>query len=79
MEVDFNQGLDARLLTEEAADLISKMDIPRIRLAYDEPSDRTPVKKVIKLLKQKGIPGRRLFVYIHYTIIQKVQMNSSTA
>jgi hypothetical protein len=63
MEVDFNQGLDARLLNEEAADLISKMKIPLIRLAYDYPSQGYDAKKAVTLLAERGVPKRSILVY----------------
>ena len=62
-EVDFNQGLEARLLNEESVSLISKMNIPTIRLAYDTPMVKESVKTAIELLDKKGIDKRRIFVY----------------
>lgn len=63
MEVDFNQGLDAQLLSDEAALLLSKMKIPRIRLAYDRPSERDYVERAINLLSEKGINKRHILIY----------------
>ena len=39
LAVDFNQGLDARFLTEEIAECFRGLNMPFIRLAYDFPSD----------------------------------------
>jgi len=63
MIVDFNEGLDARLLNEDAAVLISKMKIPIVRLAYDMPSQKHYVKKAINLLNNYGISKRDILVY----------------
>jgi len=66
LEVDFNQGLDARLLNENVAERLKKLKIPIIRLAYDTKEIRTPLKKAIQLLKETGIRGRRIIVYCLY-------------
>ena len=63
MEIDFNQGLDARLMTEEAATYISKMKIPSVRLAYDKANERDYVERAIKILYDKGVNKRKILVY----------------
>jgi len=63
MAVDFNQGLDARLLSPEAAALISKMKIRTVRLAYDTPSQKEAVESAIELLHSQGVRKRRIQVY----------------
>ena len=65
--VDFNQGLDARLITEEVANRISRLKIDRfIRLSYDYIQMKPFVRKAIKLLKSQGISGRNILVYTLY-------------
>lgn len=66
LEVDFNQGLDARLLNEEVALRLKRLKTPFIRLAYDSKGIRKPLKKAIELLKNVGIRGRRILVYCLY-------------
>jgi len=66
LEVDFNQGLDARFLTEEAALRLKKLKIPIIRLAYDTDGIKIPLKKAVQLLKSIGFRGRRILVYCLY-------------
>jgi hypothetical protein len=66
LEVDFNQGLDARLLTEELAVQLCTLKLPVIRLAYDSDSIRESLKKTIKLLKRLGVDGRRIIIYCLY-------------
>jgi hypothetical protein len=66
VEVDFNQGLDARLLTEETALRLKRLRIPIVRLAYDSKGIKESLKKTIGLLKDVGIDGRRVVVYCLY-------------
>jgi hypothetical protein len=67
LQVDFNQGLDARLITDEVAKTLSNLRIERmIRLSYDYLAMEPYVKKAIKLLKSKGISGRNILVYSLY-------------
>jgi radical SAM superfamily enzyme YgiQ (UPF0313 family) len=63
LEVDFNQGLDARLLTAEVALKLSALKIPIIRLAYDSNGIMKRLEKAISLLKSVGIRGRKILVY----------------
>ncbi len=63
VEADFNQGMDARLMTEEAAALIAKMKMPVIRMAFDYIGIRPWVEKAIERLKGHGIKGRRIVFY----------------
>ena len=46
--VDFNQGIDARLLTEEKAKKISEIEIKPLRIAFDHADD-----EYVKLYKEK--------------------------
>jgi len=63
LEVDFNQGLDARLLTPCVAQKLKKLKLPLIRLAYDTLGVRKYVKSAIDILKEFGFKGRRILVY----------------
>jgi len=66
LEVDFNQGLDARLVTPRVVERLLKLKIPIIRLAYDTHIIREPLKKAIDLLKSAGFRGRNIVVYCLY-------------
>ena len=59
VEVDFNQGLDARLVTENVAEALKGLKLPTIRLAYDFPQMEKAVKRAVLLLKQAGLTNRR--------------------
>jgi hypothetical protein len=64
LRVDFNQGLDARLITEEVAEKLSKLKRVRLlRLAYDGQKSRRFVQEAIERLKAYGIKGREILVY----------------
>jgi hypothetical protein len=72
VEVDFNQGLDARLLTEEAANALKGLRIPTIRLAYDFPKMQNSVKQAVTRLRAAGLTNRRYrhicsYVLYNYT------------
>jgi len=66
LEVDFNQGLDAMLLTPQIAEELSSMKLPCVRLSYDRIGQRAFVKQAIELLISHGIRGREIFVYVLY-------------
>jgi len=67
LKVDFNQGLDARLMDDDVAELLSRMHIePLIRLAYDTRGMRRPVGRAVNMLREHGIRGRRIMVYVLY-------------
>ena len=59
-EVDFNQGLDARLVTEEVAAALVGLKMPTIRLAYDYPGMRKSLHRAITNLKTSGLEKNRL-------------------
>lgn len=64
--VDFNQGLDARLITDEVAEKLSEIRLLCIRMAYDYNSKREHVKKAIEKISARGIRRRSIFVYMLY-------------
>ena len=56
-QVDFNQGLDARLLTKERARLLAELPL-RPRFAWDAADDEGPVMAAIGSLEAAGVPCR---------------------
>ncbi|MCK4500567.1 hypothetical protein KAU11_08715 [Candidatus Babeliales bacterium] len=64
--VDFNQGIDARLLDAEAAWYIGHMNMPVVRVAYDQMGQGMAVKRAIGLLKAVGIRPRDILTYVLY-------------
>ena len=74
LTVDFNQGLDARLVTQKVAKKISKLRIDRfIRLSYDASEIGSSVERAIKLLKSMGVDGRNILVYMLYNFTDSPQ------
>jgi hypothetical protein len=59
-EADFNQGLDARLVTEEVAAALRDLKVPTIRFAYDFITMRDQVKRAITRLRSAGLNSRRV-------------------
>ncbi len=64
--VDFNQGLDARLITHESAEKIAKLKIDKIRIAYDNQSMSKLIERGITHLINAGISPRKIFAYTLY-------------
>lgn len=57
--VDFNQGLDIRLLNEKFACLLARLNPPELRFAWDYVGIETTVRCGISLLKNAGFPINR--------------------
>ena len=66
LKVDFNQGLDARLITEKIARKLKKLKYRFIRLAYDEISDKEAIIKAINHLTNAGYRSKDLIFYTLY-------------
>ena len=65
IKVDFNQGLDARLIDDSIAKRLSKVKwLKPIRLACDSKSQMPYVKKAIKLLRKYNTTPTNYFVYV---------------
>lgn len=63
--VDFNQGLDARLVTPEIAKLLSKVKwIKRIRFGCDTPGQIDDCERAVSLLEKNGFKGEYFFYCI---------------
>lgn len=70
LEVDFNQGLDARLVTDEVAEALKELNIPRIRLAYDYNGVGRYVEKALERIEAAGFSRRSVVVYTLYNYIE---------
>jgi len=69
LEVDFNQGLDARLITDEVAMRLRGLKFHSIRLAYDYRGVGPFVEKALERLEAAGISRRKVVVYTLYNYI----------
>ena len=66
--VDLNQGMDARLVTPEIADIIARVKwIKYIRFSCDQTAQIEAVENAAALLAERGVKASRLFVYLLVT------------
>ncbi len=71
-EVDFNQGLDIRLMTEEKARMIARLRIKEIHFAWDRYEDKDKVLPKLKLFADVASPNihkKQVHNAIVYTIV----------
>lgn len=67
IKVDFNQGIDCRIIAKDKtlAKLLSRVHwIRSLRMAYDNSAITEEVTTAIAYLKKAGIPAHRLFFYM---------------
>ena len=63
--VDFNQGLDARLITPEVAKLLAELHWIRfVRLSCDTSAMLPVVEQAVAYLREAGIAKSRLWAYV---------------
>ena len=62
--VDFNQGLDARLLTERKMELLAQIPINPFRLAYDDRRYADTYEKAVRIAAASGV--RNFSTYVLY-------------
>lgn len=53
-EIDFNQGLDIRLMTEEKAQMIAKIKVKKIHFAWDRFEDKNLILPKLKMFADIG-------------------------
>jgi hypothetical protein len=63
-KVDFNQGLDARILTAHHAERLAELPGAIIRLAWDNTKTEPLFRQAFELLISAGIRPARIFVYV---------------
>lgn len=64
LEVDFNQGLDIRLVNEDNVGYLKRVKAKQLRFAFDDIAYEKAVKKGIQLLLSNGISPRKLSFYV---------------
>ena len=70
IRVDFNQGLDARLINDGVAKLLAQVKwLKPIRLACDSQQMMPPVQKAVELLRKHGATPKE---YSCYMLVQEV-------
>lgn len=66
IEVDFNQGLDIRLVNEDTVDYLKRAKTKQMRFAFDNIAYESAVRKGIELLLANGLGSRKLRFYFLY-------------
>lgn len=66
LKLDFNQGLDHRLLTPEIIDLMKRTRHYEYRFAFDHPSFLPLVDRAITMLQEHGIMHARWYVLVGF-------------
>ena len=63
--VDFNQGIDIRLMTQEKAEMLNKVKLKHIHFAYDRFQDKKTIEQKFQTLKEVTGWGRdKVSVYV---------------
>ena len=62
-QVDFNQGLDARLLTPRRAARLCELDLVKCRFAWDSAACEGPVMRAAQIMREAGFPKSRIECY----------------
>lgn len=63
-KIDFNQGLDVRLLTDYHIRRLMELDLAFVRLAWDHIALESTIITALERLLAAGIPKRKIRVYI---------------
>ena len=66
LEVDFNQGLDIRLLNEENVQYLKRVNTKKLRFAFDDIGYEKALRRGIELLLESGLGSRKLEIYVLY-------------
>lgn len=64
--VDFNQGLDARLLGPPQADLLARLAIRPLRIAFDDLATADAYRRAIRLCAERGIRNFSNYLLYNY-------------
>ena len=64
VRVDFNQGLDIRLVDDKIANQLSQIKTSQLRFAFDSIGIEAQVRQGIGLLTREGIKSRHLSFYV---------------
>jgi len=64
--VDFNQGLDARLLTEEKMELLSQLPMEPLRIAFDDIKLEKLYVEKVRLAHKYGIKHLSNYILFNY-------------
>ncbi len=65
--VDFNQGLEAKLLSEEKAETLSKIPIKPLRIAFDHWGIKDIYEKAVRNSAEQGIKNMSNYILYNFT------------
>ena len=66
IRLNFYQGLDHRLLTDDICKTLRKVSHRRYRFSFDQSKDLPTIKRAIKMLKAHGLPINVFFVLVGF-------------
>ena len=76
LSVDFNQGLDIRLINDVNANILSELRVkPDYRFAWDNPNDEQVIKEKIKILKDHNINHCLFYVLVGFNTTQEQDLH----
>jgi len=78
LKVDFNQGLDARLIDEEKAAYIAELTTESVRMAYDHQGEKTAAHNAVRFLEEQGIRKKKILFYVLYNFFSSEYPSSDT-
>ena len=78
LNVDFNQGLDARLINEEKARMLAKLKTSMLRMAYDNIDEKEAITKAVNLLTKYGVRKKKILFYMLYNFYDTAQSCGDT-
>lgn len=64
--VDFNQGIDARLITPKVAKLLSSICLSPVRLAFDYDAIESKYRQAVRVLAEKGFNEFTTYVMFNF-------------
>lgn len=62
--VDFNQGLDARLMTQHHADRIAELNLAKVRFSWDYVGMENDIARVVELCDNAKIKREKIVIYM---------------
>ena len=68
--IDFNQAIDARLITEEMAEILGKMPINPMRFSYDGSQERGHIQTAIERMAAQG--KKTFIIYMLYNFTDTI-------
>ena len=75
IKLDFNQGLDHRLITPEIAKTMANVSHAEYHLAFDHPSYKTSVEKAINLLREVGINRCTWYILVGFNTTKEEDLS----